>query len=86
MLKDIYVDTIKLDESFFKSERLDSQHERDIIISIIELVKKLKMTTIAEGRKTNFQKDFLQEIKCDMLQGYVFSRPLPIADFEKQLF
>ncbi|MFL8675511.1 EAL domain-containing protein [Clostridioides sp. GD02404] len=86
MLKDIYVDTIKLDGAFFKSERLDSERERDIIISIIELAKKLKMTTVAEGIETSFQKDFLQEIKCDMLQGYIFSRPLPIEDFEKQLF
>ncbi|NJB05247.1 EAL domain-containing protein [Clostridioides difficile] len=36
------------------------------------------MTTVAEGIETSFQKDFLQEIDCDMLQGYVFSRPLPI--------
>ena len=41
------------------------------------------MTTVAEGIETSFQKDFLQEIDCDMLQGYVFSRPLPIKDFEK---
>ncbi|CCL05797.1 putative signaling protein [Clostridioides difficile CD002] len=86
MLKDIYVDTLKLDRAFFQSEHLDSQRERDIIVSIIELAKKLKMTTVAEGIETSFQKDFLQEINCDMLQGYVFSRPLPIKDFEKLMF
>ncbi|MCC0645087.1 MULTISPECIES: EAL domain-containing protein [unclassified Clostridioides] len=86
MLKDIYVDTIKLDRAFFKSERLDSQRERDIIVSIIDLSKKLNMTTVAEGIETNFQKNFLREINCDMLQGYVFSKPLPIKDFEKLMF
>lgn len=86
MLKDIYVDTIKLDGAFFKSERLDSQRERDIIISIIDLAKKLNMTTVAEGIETNFQKNFLREINCDMLQGYVFSKPLPIKAFEKLMF
>lgn len=44
------------------------------------------MTTVAEGIETSFQKYFLQEINCDMLQGYVFSRPLPIKDFEKLMF
>ncbi len=56
MLKDIYVDTLKLDRAFFQSEHLDSQRERDIIVSIIELAKKLKMTTVAEGIETSFQK------------------------------
>nr|UWI50705.1 EAL domain-containing protein [Clostridioides difficile] len=86
MLKDIYVDTIKLDGAFFKSERLDSRRERDIIVSIIDLAKKLNMTTVAEGIETEFQKKFLREINCDMLQGYVFSKPLPIKDFEKLMF
>lgn len=86
MLKGIYVDTLKLDRAFFQSEDLDSQRERNIIVSIIELAKKLKMTTVAERIETSFQKDFLQEINCDMLQGYVFSRPLQIKDFEKLMF
>ncbi|MCL6888011.1 EAL domain-containing protein [Clostridioides difficile] len=86
MLKGIYVDTLKLDRAFFQSEDLDSQRERNIIVSIIELAKKLKMTTVAERIETSFQKDFLQEINCDMLQGYVFSRPSQIKDFEKLMF
>ncbi|MBT2157344.1 EAL domain-containing protein [Clostridioides difficile] len=44
------------------------------------------MTTVAEGIETSFQKDFLQEINCDMLQGYVFSRPLPIKTLKNLCF
>lgn len=82
-LKDINVDTLKLDKAFFSREKADNQRERNIIQSVIELARKLNMTSIAEGVETQCQMDFLSSTACDMVQGYIFARPMPIDEFEK---
>lgn len=86
LLKNLRMDTLKLDRAFFTSENADDSRERDVVTSVIELAEKLSMTTVAEGVETKAQAAFLKEARCDMIQGYVFSRPLPIADFEKLAF
>ena len=86
LLKNLRMDTLKLDRAFFTSENADDPRERDVVTSVIELAEKLSMTTVAEGVETKAQAAFLKEARCDMIQGYVFSRPLPIADFEKLAF
>lgn len=82
-LKDINVDTLKLDSAFWESPQPDKKKERDIIESVVNLAKKLKMTTVAEGVETLAQVAFLRKIHCDMVQGFVFSKPVPSAMFEK---
>lgn len=86
ILREINVDTLKLDRAFFSSGRIDNPKERDVLISVIDLAKKLKMTTVAEGVETEAQAEFLRGTTCDMLQGYVFSRPLAIGDFERMAY
>lgn len=86
LLKDIWVDTLKLDKAFFGSSQLDNPREKDIITSIIDLSGKLGMQTVAEGVETNAQRDFLRAAGCDIIQGYLFSRPLPILEFEKLMW
>ena len=44
------------------------------------------MGTVAEGVETPRQVEFLQQTDCDMVQGYVFSRPVPLAEFEQMAF
>ncbi len=83
ILKEIYVDTLKMDKAFLHSEHADDKRERDVITSVIDLAQKLEMTTVAEGVETEAQAKFLRKSSCDMLQGYVFSRPIPPEEFEK---
>ena len=48
----------------------------------MELAQKLGMKTVAEGIETQDQLEFLKKIRCDLIQGYIFSRPLSVPDFE----
>lgn len=82
VLKEVPVDILKLDRAFFSDE--DDTRGNDIVSSVINLAKKLGMTTIAEGVETSPQIDFLKSAKCDVAQGFFFSRPIPVEDFEKR--
>ena len=82
MLKDIQIDLLKIDKSFFE-EVMGNQKGRDIIESIIEMTKKIKIKTVAEGIETKEQVEYLKQIGCDLIQGYYFSPPIPIDIFEK---
>jgi diguanylate cyclase (GGDEF)-like protein len=85
ILKDIPIDILKLDKEFFE-EATDSKRGREIISSIVEMAKKIQIITISEGIEKKEQVDFLKEIGCDIVQGYYFSKPLKIEDFEKIAF
>ena len=86
VLKDIEVDTLKLDKAFFASPEMDDQRERDVVTTVIDLAKKLNIEALAEGVETAPQRDFLKASDCDLIQGYVFSKPIPIDAFEKLVF
>lgn len=86
LLKDMNVNVLKLDRVFFASREADNARERTVIVSVIDLAKKLSMGTVAEGVETTRQVEFLQQADCDMVQGYVFSRPVPLAEFEQMAF
>ena len=57
-----------------------------MVTSVIGLAEKLSMSTVAEGVESQQQVEFLRQSNCDMVQGYVFSRPVPIPDFEALAF
>lgn len=86
VLKDVDIDTMKLDRAFFSAGKLTSQREWNVVESVVELAKKLDLRTVAEGVEEPSQVDRLRAMHCDMLQGYVFSRPVPIEEFEHLLF
>ncbi|MGX9755509.1 bifunctional diguanylate cyclase/phosphodiesterase [Clostridioides difficile] len=86
MLKEIKVDTLKLDRAFFSSPNADNLSENYVIESVVELAKKLNMNSISEGVETILQMEYLKKINCDMIQGYVFSKPIPQEIFEKMAF
>nr|UWI49489.1 EAL domain-containing protein [Clostridioides difficile] len=86
MLKEIKVDTLKLDKAFFSSPNADNLSENYVIESVVELAKKLNMNSISEGVETILQMEYLKKINCDMIQGYVFSKPIPQEIFEKMAF
>ncbi len=85
MLKNFKVDTLKLDRSFFVEIEDDEEQGRgDLVVeSIIRLANNLGMHTVAEGIEEKYQENFLKKIGCESAQGYYFSKPLPVAEFEK---
>lgn len=85
MLKDVKVDALKLDRVFFR-EAEDDQRGKNIINSVIHLAQSLNLRTISEGVEIRSQVDYLKEMDCDFIQGYVFAKPMPVKDFEKMTF
>ncbi len=73
------IDYLKIDRSFVS--RLDDTRNRNLTYSIISMAKTLKLKTLAEGVETLDQAKKLLEKDCDELQGYYFSKPIPISDF-----
>ncbi|MGN0666533.1 MAG: putative bifunctional diguanylate cyclase/phosphodiesterase [Huintestinicola sp.] len=88
LLKDLNVDVIKLDRSFFTNidnSYSDVSTDRIVVKNIVNMVNELKMEAISEGVETPTQADFLRETHCSMAQGFLFDRPLPKDEFEKRL-
>ncbi|MEC4984809.1 MAG: EAL domain-containing protein [Oscillatoria sp. PMC 1068.18] len=83
-LKRFPIDFLKVDQSFVRGIPAD-RNDLAITRSVIALAQSLQMQVIAEGVETQAQVDYLTTQKCDRLQGYYFSRPLPAADFLKLL-
>ncbi len=83
-LKQFPINTLKIDQSFMRDIPEDN-HNTAITTAIISLAKSLNLKVIAEGVETDRQLAFLQEQKCDEIQGYWFSPPIPKADFSKRL-
>lgn len=81
-LKKLPIDQIKIDQSFVKDIPGDPQ-SCSIVLSIIALAKGLGLDVIAEGVETKLQRDFLSESGCFSYQGYLFSKPLPVEEFER---
>ncbi|MBC8559051.1 bifunctional diguanylate cyclase/phosphodiesterase [Fumia xinanensis] len=84
ILKEMPVDAIKLDRDFFlPGSKTDITRGKSVIETVIELAKKLHIKTVAEGIETLEQVDYLKAAGCDMIQGFVFAKPMPIPEFEK---
>lgn len=82
ILKDIPADVLKIDREFFNGT-VNSARGRAVITSVVDLAKNLDMNVISEGIETSDQIEFLKEIRCGMVQGYYFAKPMPIKEFEE---
>ncbi|WP_076412691.1 EAL domain-containing protein [Shewanella sp. UCD-KL12] len=80
-LKKFDIDYLKIDQSFTKNLESDTE-DFTLCEAIIVMAHKLGMKVIAEGVETEYQKLVLSECGCDYGQGYLFSKPLPVTDFE----
>ncbi len=83
-LRSIPVDRIKIDRSFI-TDSLSSANDASIVRAIISLAKSLGLQTIAEGVEDVSQEALLRLFGCDEVQGYLYSRPIPAAAFDKLL-
>lgn len=81
-LKRLPLDQLKIDQSFVHNILLDP-NDAAIARTIVALAQSLGFGVIAEGVETQAQRDCLASIGCHAFQGYYFSRPLAIQDFEK---
>ncbi|MGY2960095.1 EAL domain-containing protein (putative c-di-GMP-specific phosphodiesterase class I) [Pseudomonas sp. TE36184] len=83
-LRDFNVDYLKIDKSFVAMIGVDAL-SKHILDSIIELSVKLELGVVAEGVETSEQRDYLASKGVDLLQGYLFGRPVPSDVFVKGL-
>jgi diguanylate cyclase (GGDEF)-like protein/PAS domain S-box-containing protein len=80
-LKRFPIDTLKIDRSFV-ADVLTDRDDAAIVYAVIALAHALEINVVAEGVETEAQRMLLAQQGCGAYQGYLFSRPLPAADFE----
>jgi diguanylate cyclase (GGDEF)-like protein len=80
-LRRLPIDRLKIDRSFI-NEITARADDASIVQAIVSLAHSLRLKVIAEGVETIAQLDFLKSIGCDQYQGFYFSRPLPVPEFE----
>ena len=87
MIKKVDLDTIKIDKSLIPFDDVNNNKHQDIgmFASIIDLIGRLGKKSVAEGVETTQQLDYLEKLGCDIVQGYVFDKPLPKDEFEQRL-
>ncbi len=84
MLTELPADVVKLDKEFLKHS--ESDVARRMLQNVIRLIKDNRMKIVCEGVETMEQAEFLFRTGCDIGQGYFFSKPIPVTDFEKVYF
>lgn len=83
-LKRLPVDTLKIDKSFIQ-DAINDPSDTEIIRAIVAMAHSLKITVVAEGVEQQSQLAFLQSLGCHLYQGYLHSRPVPLAQFQAML-
>lgn len=82
-LSHLPLDQLKIDQSFVQSLHSDSSNAA-IVRAIIEMARVLELEVLAEGVETREQLTFLRNAGCDLYQGYLFGRPVPVRDFRAE--
>ncbi len=83
-LQRLPISDVKLDRSFIQGITNDEK-KSSIVKAIIDLVHSMNMKVVAEGVETDDESQFCKDLRCDELQGYLFSRPLPPEQLEEML-
>lgn len=82
-LQSMDADILKIDQVLTRNLMDNPQKNRAIIYSLLYLAKQLQMTTVVEGVETSEQLKICRQSDCNLVQGYVYSKPLPVAKFEE---
>lgn len=85
LLRELDVDTIKLDRSFFTSES-NNRRNRFVVEAILKIASQMQIRTIAEGIDNSSQVRYLRQAGCDMVQGFHYFRPMTIDEFGHSAF
>lgn len=80
-LRKFPLNTLKIDKAFVDDS--SSAVGKAMIDTIITIARNLSLSTVAEGVETEAQREFMKEMKCDVLQGYLYSKPLSAQEFSK---
>jgi len=83
-IRTLPIDTIKIDKSFVADIGIDKKDEA-IVKTIIAMAHNLDVKVIAEGVENKLQYEFLQQHQCDLMQGYLFHKPMPTDDTTKYI-
>ncbi|MCR4740324.1 MAG: EAL domain-containing protein [Lachnospiraceae bacterium] len=84
LLRDFSADVLKLDKSFIDGHT-DTLRDSVVVSNVARMAKELDMNVITEGVEKWDQVEFLKSVDINMVQGYLFDRPLPKEDFEQRL-
>jgi EAL domain-containing protein (putative c-di-GMP-specific phosphodiesterase class I) len=82
LLQNMPVDVLKIDMAFLRKAE-DSQKAEMILYNIIAMTKDLEITSLTEGVESLYQFEHLSRMGCKLFQGYHFSKPLPLEEFEE---
>ncbi len=83
-LKKFPLNTLKIDKAFVDDIE-HSEQGRNMVATIVTIAHNLDLQVVAEGVETNHQLSFLAGLRCEQMQGYLYSKPLPEGDFKKYL-
>ncbi|EWM53554.1 bifunctional diguanylate cyclase/phosphodiesterase [Ruminococcus flavefaciens] len=84
VLKDYHFDVLKIDMKFL-TDFSSNEKARPILENIVNLSKQLSMLSLTEGVETKEQFEFLENIGCDRVQGYLFSKPVPLETLREKI-
>lgn len=85
LIRNITVDTIKIDKDFLDNE-IASDKGKIVVNHTISMAKDLHLQVIAEGVETKEHVDFLKNSRCDIAQGFYFAKPMPLEQFNQLSF
>ena len=81
VLSELRVDTIKLDRKFFRD--FEDERSKNVIESFINVCERINTKVVAEGIESKEQLDYLRKVNCELVQGFIFSKPIDVESFEK---
>lgn len=86
LLTEMPIDTLKIDKSFVDKIGTEGENDKDLTVIrlIIELAKGLGIVCLAEGAEHKEQIERLRTMGCQIIQGYYYSRPIPMSEFEER--
>jgi len=83
-LRKIPISTLKIDKSFIDNITTSIKEEA-VIDNIIQMAHSMDLKVVAEGVETKEQLSILKAKNCDFIQGYYYSKPLPVNEIEKKV-